>query len=136
MKQTAVLQLICKAVGYIHDDPMQTGERVSPQIANAIAYIKKHYTEDNSVDDMADAAHMSKHYFCRSFKRVTGATALQYLHNIRLTRVHDLLINTPMLLDDIASQTGFPSTATMSRVFKGEYGISPRAFRKAAKELQ
>lgn len=133
---SAVIQLVCKAICHINDDHTQGGERVSPQIAGAIAYINKHYKEDISVDDMANAAHMSKHYFCRSFKRITGATSLQYLHNIRLTRVHDLLLKTAMTLDEIASVTGFTTTATMSRMFKREYGVSPRTFRKSGEKSQ
>lgn len=134
LKSSAVLQLICKAADYIDEDVLQAGERVSPQIADAIDYINGHYSDDISVDDIAGAAHMSKHHFCRVFKRVTGATALQYLHNIRLARVHTLLLNTAMTLEDIAAATGFGAADTMSRVFKAEYGSSPGKFRKSSKE--
>lgn len=96
--------------------------------------LNKHYKEDISIDDISDAANMNKHYFCRQFKRTTGATALGYLHNIRLTRVHNLLLNTTMPLDEIAWETGFAVAATLARVFKAAYGVPPREFRKSSRE--
>ena len=72
--------------------------------------------------------------FCRLFKRTTGPTALGYLHNIRLARVHNLLLNTIMTLDEIAWETGFTTTVTLARVFKAAYGVAPREFRKSVKE--
>ncbi|MBQ3464011.1 MAG: helix-turn-helix domain-containing protein [Clostridia bacterium] len=131
---SAVLQLIVKAVGYIKEDYLQDGERVPEKIIDALDYMNKHYKEEISIDDISAAANMSKHYFCRLFKRTTGATALGYLHNIRLTRVHNLLLNTTMPLDEIAWETGFGTTATLARVFKAAYGVPPREFRKSGKE--
>lgn len=133
---SAVLQIIAKAAGYIKEDFLQDGERVPEKIIDALDYMNKHYKEEISIDDISAAANMSKHYFCRLFKRTTGATALGYLHNIRLTRVHNLLLHTTMTLEEIASETGFPSTVTLSRVFKAAYGVSPREFRKSGKESQ
>ncbi|MBR6637393.1 MAG: helix-turn-helix transcriptional regulator, partial [Lachnospiraceae bacterium] len=60
----------------------------------------------------------------------TGATFLEYLHNICLAEVHKMLIGTDLPLSEIASKTGFTSTAQLTRVFKQVYDVAPRDFRK------
>lgn len=77
---------------------------------------------------------MSKFYFCRKFHSTTGATVLEYLNNLRLTKVHNLLLSTKMSIDEIAVSTGFSSAVNLTRAFKKVYGNSPRDFRKLKKQ--
>lgn len=127
---SSVLQLIMKAISYTDGSMEVRNETVSPQIIGALNYINKHYKEEISLDQIADAAHMSKYYFCRRFHEVTGATPLEYLNNIRLTKVHNLLISTNSTIDEISAKTGFVSALNLARSFKKVYGVSPREFRK------
>lgn len=130
LQSSAVLQLVVKALSYTDNNFALKGEKVSSQIIDALRYMNKHYKEIISLDDISEAAHMSKYYLCRKFRDVTGATVLEYLDNVRLTRVHNLLVNETMTLDEIAEETGFSSAVNLSRVFKKVYGVSPREFRK------
>lgn len=116
-------------------DFIETKEDILPQtipeeIVAAIHYLKTHYQEPIVLDDLAQDIHMSKYHFCRLFHRSTGATFLEYLYNIRLTKVHKMLLSTNLTLGEIATKTGFSSTAHLTRVFKATYGCSPRTFRK------
>lgn len=130
---SSVLQLIIKAIGYTDESLEVTGEQIAPQIITALRYIDKHYKENISLDEISEAAHMSKYYFCRKFHQTTGATAIEYLNNVRLTKVHNLLISTNMTIDEIAAQTGFMSAVNLTRAFKKVYGSAPREFRKTKK---
>lgn len=131
---SSVFQLIIKAVEYTDKSMDIEGEKIAPQIITALRYINKHYAENISLDDISAAAYMSKFYFCRKFHSTTGATALEYLNNIRLTKVHSLLLNTNMTIDEIACETGFMSAINLTRAFKKVYGSAPREFRKLKKE--
>lgn len=130
---TSVLQLIVKVIAYTDKSIDVTEEKIAPQIITALRYIDKHYKENISLKDISDAAHMSKFYFCRKFHSTTGATALEYLNNVRLTKVHNLLLSTDMTIDEISRKTGFMSTVNLTRAFKKVYGSSPREFRKLRK---
>lgn len=123
-------QLIIKAVEYTKGNIVVTGKKIEPGIIKAIKYIGEHYTENISLDDISQNVHISKFYFCRRFRVTTGATVLEYLNNVRLTKVHNLLLNTQMSIDEIASKTGFSSAINLTRTFKKVYGNSPRDFRK------
>lgn len=131
---TAVFQLILKAVEYMDGSLAVTGKQIEPDIIKAIKYIDRHYTDSISLDDIAETVHMSKFYFCRKFHSTTGATVLEYLNNVRLTKVHNLLLNTQMNIDEIAAATGFSSAVNLTRAFKKVYEYSPRDFRKLKKQ--
>ncbi|MGM9937914.1 MAG: helix-turn-helix domain-containing protein [Candidatus Ornithomonoglobus sp.] len=131
---SAVLQLIMKAAAHTADSTEAAGERVASQVITVMNYINKHYKENIDLDKLSAVACMSKYYFCRKFHETTGATALEYLNNIRLTKVHTLLINTSMTIDEIASQTGFVSAVNLTRAFKKVYGMAPREFRKSKRQ--
>lgn len=131
---SAVLQLIMKVIAYTDKSAEVTSEHIEPRIITSLRYINKHYKENISLDKIADAAHMSKYYFCRKFHEVTGATAIEYLNNIRLTKVHSLLLSTDMSIDEIASLTGFETAVNLTRAFKKVYEIAPREFRKSKRQ--
>ena len=56
----------------------------SQQIAKVVAWLKQHYTEDVSMDDLAAKAHMSPSTFRQHFRTVVSMSPLQYLKNLRL----------------------------------------------------
>lgn len=127
---SAMLLLIERAVDYASKTKPLQGERAANEVIEAIRYINENYRSYIKLDDIADAAGVNKYYLCRRFHATVGDTIFSYLDNVRLKRVHDMLINTGMSLEEIASETGFQSGASLSRVFKKIYGIPPREFRK------
>lgn len=130
---SAMLQLLVYVAECIDDETDTDGEKISPQIIEVMKYINKHYAEDLNLDNISDIACMSKYHLCRKFKEATGATLLQYINNVRLTKVHSMLINTDMPIEEIAECTGFSSSMQLTRVFKSVYNIPPRTFRKNQK---
>ena len=106
------------------------GQDIPAEIVTVIHYINHHYQENISLDDAAGLVHLSKSHFCRLFHTSTGATFLEYLHNVRLAKVHQMLLSAELPLNEIAFRCGFSSTAHLSHVFRSAYGISPREFRR------
>lgn len=102
----------------------------APQVIEAIRYIGRHYKEDIALDDICAKVRTSKYYFSRMFRDATGATVMEYLNNIRLTKAHSLITDTKCSLDEISKETGFGTAVNLNRAFKKVYGISPREFRK------
>lgn len=73
----------------------------APQVIAAIRYIGRHYREDISLDDICAEVRTSKYHFSRMFREATGATVMEYLNNIRLTKAHSLITDTKYSLDEI-----------------------------------
>lgn len=79
-------------------------------------------------EDACDFMGLSKPYFSRFFKNISGMTFSQYLNIIRLEKaIHMLNHNTENLsITLIASACGFDTIRHFNRVFKGFTGLSPR----------
>ena len=129
-----VLQIIATVIESYNE--RISGESIDLQIAKAIRYIEKNYRSEVSLEEISDFVGLSKYHFSRQFSKITGATAMQYLSNVRLSRVHSLLLNTKLTLGEIAEQTGFTSSENLSRVFKKHYGTTPATFRKLSKNCE
>lgn len=98
-------------------------------IQKAKDFIISNYDKSISVDEMANAAHMSISYFSKVFKESTGFSPYDYLLTIRLDKAKELLHQTDDSVQNIAFKTGFNSTSNFIYFFKSETGISPLRFR-------
>ncbi len=93
-------------------------------------YIKSNLTsEDLSQQTMADKAGISKDYFSRIFKNVTGMNYSKWLNTIRLEKAIELLLEKDMSLTQVAMLSGFHSISSFNRVFFEEKGMSPSEYR-------
>lgn len=101
-----------------------------PEIFKVLRFIESNYQNDISLDDMVEYSHMSKSSFYRAFKKITGDTFANYLHNFRLSRAHRLVLETQLSFKEIAEKTGFSSTTSLTRAFNHQYGMAPSKIRK------
>ena len=131
---SAVLLLVMYSAGLSEGAETLSGGTADPQIVSVLKYINEHYRSVVMLDDLSDKVGISKFYLCRRFHEVTGATVMEYLNNVRLTKVHNMLLNTKNSIDDIAFETGFSSAVNLSRAFKKLYGVSLSEFRRTKKK--
>ncbi len=93
-------------------------------------YIKNNLTADDlSQGAMAEMAGISKDYFSRIFKNVTGLNYSKWLNTIRLEKATSLLTRKGMTLTEIAMLSGFQSIPSFNRVFREEKGMAPGEYR-------
>lgn len=82
--------------------------------------------ESYSFSRAVDYMHMSKAYFSRFFKRISGMTFSEYLNHIRVNRAIDLIRNRDLSMTEIAMDCGFGTIRNFNRVFRQITGYSPR----------
>ncbi|HEY0156593.1 MAG TPA: AraC family transcriptional regulator [Thermoanaerobaculia bacterium] len=82
--------------------------------------------------DVAVAAGVDPAYLSRAFRRCAGTTMGAWLRSLRARRAADLLSSSRMPLADVALSTGFADQSHFCRVFRTEYGVTPRRFRELA----
>ncbi len=93
-------------------------------------YIRNNLTADDlSQGAMAEMAGISKDYFSRIFRSITGINYSKWLNMIRLEKATELLADRKMSLTEIAMHSGFQSISSFNRVFHAEKGISPGEYR-------
>ncbi len=93
-------------------------------------YLQQHYNENVSLEDAANACHMSMYYFAHLFKKATGTTFLSYLNEFRLEKVRHKITDSSTSFTQIAMQCGFPSIRTFNRCFLKHYKITPTQARE------
>ena len=86
--------------------------------------------ENIEIDDICDAIHVSKYYFCQKFKQVTGTTVMNYILNTRIASAKSMLENPALSISEVSEQCGFSSISYFCRVFKEESGMTPLQFQK------
>ncbi|MCR5278046.1 MAG: AraC family transcriptional regulator [Lachnospiraceae bacterium] len=93
-------------------------------------YIKNNLTADDlSQGAMAEMAGISRDYFSRIFKNVTGMNYSKWLNTIRLEKASELLSEEGRSLTEIAMLAGFQSIPSFNRVFREEKGMAPGEYR-------
>ncbi len=113
----------------IQKDNLRSYRLIEP----ALRHIRDNYADCFTINDLAALCNLSKHYFCRVFKTVTGTTAMEYLKDYRMKISDAMLSNTDKSITQISNQCGFESVSYFCRCYKGRYGISPSK-RRATKQ--
>ena len=89
------------------------------------------YSEPLDVDDLADAAGLSRAHFSREFRRAFGESPHAYLLTRRLERAAALLRGTDRSVADICFSVGLRSVGSFTTSFTRTFGASPTAYRAA-----
>ena len=97
-------------------------------IKKAVRYIRRHYAEAITLDDAAAAAGLSRYYFTREFRRVTGQSFVTYLNALRCEQAMPLL-HSDRSVTEVCYACGFRDLAYFSRTFRKIVGVSPSAVR-------
>jgi len=95
----------------------------------AVEFINVNVNEELNLDAIARRAYMSKSYFSKIFRVITGCSVKEYVTAYRLNlAAQDLLITNKKIID-IAFQYGFNSQQTFTKAFRKSYGIPQGSFR-------
>ncbi|MBR3465486.1 MAG: helix-turn-helix transcriptional regulator [Clostridiales bacterium] len=106
------------------------GDDVMRRLMMVTDYIKNNLTADDlSQGAMAEMAGISREYFSRIFKNVTGMNYTKWLNMIRLEKATELLSDDKRPLTEIAMMSGFQSIPSFNRVFREEKGMAPGEYR-------
>ncbi len=112
---------------------VQAGSRDRRRAVEAALWLDAHSGEPVDLDGAAEQAGLSPFHFLRLFARVVGVTPHQYLVRSRLRHAARLLADDARPITDVALDVGFADLSNFVRTFHRAAGVSPRAFRNAAK---
>lgn len=105
-------------------------KRVDENMACVRAYLETHYADPLALRDLAKLANMSEHRFSYRFQQTYGIRPMNFLIACRLEHAYRLL-QTDMLVKDVAAAVGYDDPLYFSRLFKKHYGFSPQMARSA-----
>ena len=118
-----------------HDAPAADGARMrrNQRLKDTLAYIREHFTEKITLDEIAKHLHLSTNECCRFFKKNMNCTLFEYITEYRLSKSMELLEHTDLPVSQIAYESGFGSSSYFIEKFRKNVGMTPAAFRKAGR---
>ncbi|GLX70321.1 helix-turn-helix domain-containing protein [Paenibacillus glycanilyticus] len=115
-------------------EPAALQQESGDWMESALPYIRDHYWEDLTRDQLAFLYGVSPEHFSRLFKRDTGCSFTDYVCRIRIRKAQELLqLHPHKMMNEIASLTGFHSEHYFSRKFKQMIGTAPSVYRSLPK---
>jgi AraC-like DNA-binding protein len=97
-------------------------------------YMHKNYNKNITLQDVAEAMHISPRHISRIFEAYFGTTFSKTLSTYRLNYAKDYLYKTNDSIEEIAHQVGFSSSRTLLRLFKEVEGITTTEYRRLVKK--
>lgn len=99
-------------------------------VLEAIAYMKEHFTEKITLEDVAATIGFNANYFSELFKKETGENFSNYLLGIRMEKAKQMLRDTKIPVYEIGESVGYKDAKYFSQQFMKVVGVKPAEYRK------
>ena len=93
-------------------------QKSNEYIIKAINFIKTHYSDDITLNDVAEHAYVSPYYLSHLFQKELGITFINYLIKIRIDNAILLIQKGEREVQNIAYKVGFNNSSYFIKVFK------------------
>ena len=98
-------------------------------------YINTHYSEDLTLDFLANQFFISKYHLSREFGRLVGTSVHRYIVQKRLIMAKQMM-QEGKPSSEVYQHCGFGDYSNFYRAFKAEYQITPREFAAQLKQKE
>jgi AraC-like DNA-binding protein len=95
------------------------------RVAKAVSWVREHFAQPITLEDLAGLVHMSVSSFHQHFKAVTTMTPLQYQKVLRLQEARRLMLSRLLDAGSAARQVGYLSASQFSREYTRLFGTAP-----------
>lgn len=111
----------------LHPVRATTQREIYRRIGLATDFIQSNFHQPLTIDDLAEAAHLSKYHFIRLFESIHGVTPFTYLQTKRARTAYRLLQSTDLSREEVVVQTGFGHRSTMFRQLRRIGAVATRS---------
>jgi AraC-like DNA-binding protein len=105
-------------------------EYVRRRLSKVVDLVSQRFAEEIPLAEVAAHAAMTPSSFSRFFHREMGRTLTDYIAEVRLSAAKRMLLDTDMLIGDVAERSGFGNLSHFNKRFRDQEGMSPREFRR------
>lgn len=106
----------------------------SDRIQSALEYARQNLTKSLTVEELAQAVHLSPRQFSRVFTAETGRSPAKAVEALRLEAARLMIEKSRHPMEVIARETGFRDRRHMREVFMRGYGTPPQALRREMRD--
>lgn len=132
----ALAEQVAGRMAYRHIHSMQNLSRVNtvfrdgirhPKLAKVVSLMECSIETPVSSNELALKVNISTRQLERLFQKFIGASPKRYYVGLQLEHANQLLHQTDMPISEVALASGFNSQSHFSKVYRGQYGLSPYA---------
>ena len=105
------------------------GIECSPPILMAIQYLHDNFSENITLNRVADHVFLNRTYLSELFKTEVGSGFTKYLTNLRIQKAKTLLLVPSLKINEISHMVGFINASYFMKTFKDITGCTPQEFR-------
>lgn len=98
-------------------------------VNQAIAYIRAHYREKLSLQEVADRCYISQWHLSKQLNRCAGKSFYDILNSVRIEEACRLLADPSLKIGEISELVGYADVAHFARTFKKIEGVSANEYR-------
>ncbi len=102
-------------------------------IAEVVDHITANFSEEITLDEAAEIAHMSPTAFSRNFQKHTGSRFSEFVTKVRIGQACSMLQGTDEKIATICHEVGFRNLANFNRHFLKVKNMTPSAYRDMAR---
>lgn len=99
-------------------------------IRMAKKYMKEHFMEPITLEDVSAMAGFNPTYFSSLFKKETGSSFLEYLSGVRMDEAKRLLRETSFPVASVCEHVGYSDVKYFTKAFIKFTGLKPNEYRK------
>lgn len=104
------------------------------RLSSITAYMKEHYADELSLEEVARIFGYSPNYLSRMFQKYAGITYKSYLQNVRLGYALKDLEKGTYSITETALRCGFSGSKALARAFQKKYGMLPSEYKEMHKK--
>lgn len=124
-----VINFLETYVDYCFQKPMMN-DSFSEKVLLAINYLRKNYTKEITLEEIAKVVHSSPEHLIRLFRKAKLPSPMSYLRDLRIKRSIELMKSTSLALKEIGDQVGIPDQYQFSKLVKKIMGKNSKAIRR------
>ena len=98
-------------------------------VSKSLWYIESHFAHECTLEDIAQAAGVSRFHLSRAFGAALGLSVGRYVRGRRLTEAARTLANGAPDILRVALDAGYGSHEAFTRAFRDQFGTTPEAVR-------
>jgi len=101
------------------------------QIKAVLEYIEENFESPLSLEELSSVVGQNPKYFCRTFRRLTHQSPMDYVNFYRIEQAAFLLSTTKRSITSVAMDCGFSENSYFTKVFRKYKGVTPKKYRES-----
>ncbi|HEY2495061.1 MAG TPA: response regulator [Paenibacillus sp.] len=111
-------------------------DELSPNMRYMVSEVSKHYREELSLKTLSQRMNMHPNYLGQIFQKEMGRSFSDYVNQFRIEKARQLLLQTTLLTNEVATEVGYLDPTYFYRQFKKAVGVSPTELRNMYKKTK